>query len=321
MLLSSGVLLCLLFHLNKAVEGEAKLPKLENSPHLLGLDTAFILAATIGNAVSMISSSMVEEEQYNWHFLTSAHFLLLLRETLQAFPAMTGQSSNQNPRTGCRVHYVLLLLISGRILRGWHQGGVNWTNLPDISKWLELRGNDYVKYTQIVALLLVMGLSLFALSLIWKSTKVISVVILSLLLPGFLVLKHIIEYRDDRLTSSSNIASLSAQKIYSILIVISVGTVVASPWFILVKKKFSNCSIGCSKSAACDITMKVPLRDIRDPLYVIGWALLLCWCLVQLLLQQPVNSMPLSVLLFQIYLMMLYSHTGPPQKQWVQVNY
>ncbi|KAK4771608.1 hypothetical protein SAY87_032140 [Trapa incisa] len=319
MLLSCGVLLCLLFHLNKAVEGDAKLPGLENSPWSLGLATAFIVAATIGNAVSMISSSMVEEEQYNWHFLTSAHFLLLLRETLQALPAITGKVSNHNARAGYRVCCLLLLLISGRILRGWHQGGVNWTNLPDISKWLELRGNYYVKNTEIVALSMVMGLSLYALSVLWKRIKVVSAVMLSLLLPGILVLRHIIEYQDDTFTSSSNIATLSAQKIYYILIVISVATVVASPWFILLKKKNSTCSMGWAKSVASEAIIKVSLHDTRDSLYMIGWALLLCWCLVQLLLQQPINSMPLSVLLFQVYLTMLYSHTEPPQKQWVEV--
>lgn len=322
MLLSGGLILYLLFYVNKAVylEGKAKLPKLENNTQWPCVDTAFIVAATVGNAVSMVSSSMVEEEQYIWYFLTSTHLLLLLRETLQTL-AVTVQSSSQNPRTGCRVYYVFLLLISGRILRGWHQGGVNWTNFPDISKWLELSGNDYVKYTQIVAFFLVMGLSLFALSLLWKSRKVVSSIMLSLFLPGILVLKHVIEYQDKTDTSIGIAATLSAQKIYSILIFISVGIVVTSPWFILIKKKkFSNCSVSSSASIPPDAIMKVE-HDVKDSLFLIGWAQLLCWCLVQLLLQQPVNSMPLSFLLFQIYFMVLYSTTGPPRKQLVEVSH
>ncbi|XP_031376698.1 GPI ethanolamine phosphate transferase 2 isoform X2 [Punica granatum] len=325
MLLSSVILLGLLFHLNKAVsiEGEANLLKRESRPHLRGLDEFFIVVATVGHAISMGSSSMVEEEQYNWHFLTSTLCLLLLREALQVFPAVRMQHPSHNERAGCQFYSVLALIISGRIMRGWHQGGVNWTNLPDISKWLELRGNEYVKYTQIVAFVLVMSLGLFALSLIWKRIKEVLAIMFSLLVPGLLVLKHVIEFQDNTVTSSGSGATLSAQKIYTTLMIISVGTIVAFPWFVLTKKNknSSSCSISSSTSVPSNAIMKVLLHEIRDSLYVIGWALLLCWCLVQLLLQQPVSSMPISILLFQIYLIMLYSSTtGPPYKQWVEVS-
>jgi ethanolaminephosphotransferase len=47
-----------------------------------------------------------------------------------------------------------------------------------------------------------------------------------------------------------------------------------------------------------------------------------CWCLLQLLLQQPINSLPMLLLLVQILASMIYSsYSGVHHKQWVEVSY
>jgi ethanolaminephosphotransferase len=48
------------------------------------------------------------------------------------------------------------------------------------------------------------------------------------------------------------------------------------------------------------------LVEFRDSSYLIGLAYIICWCLLQLLLQQPINSMPILLLLVQILSSMLY---------------
>ncbi|KAL1107459.1 hypothetical protein V6Z11_D03G045700 [Gossypium hirsutum] len=65
---------------------------------------------------------------------------------------------------------------------------------------------------------------------------------------------------------------------------------------------------------------KFPLVELRDSLYVIGWAYVLCWCLLQLLLQQPINTTPILLLLLQILAGTLYfARSGTHHKEWVEI--
>ncbi|XP_022739248.1 GPI ethanolamine phosphate transferase 2 isoform X7 [Durio zibethinus] len=65
---------------------------------------------------------------------------------------------------------------------------------------------------------------------------------------------------------------------------------------------------------------KFPFVELRDSLYVIGWAYILCWCLLQLLLQQPINSTPILLLLVQILASMLYfASNGTHHKEWIEI--
>lgn len=112
------------------------------------LDETFVLGVILILIISMGSSSLVEEEQYIWHFMASTLHLLLLRKAIQS--SVHSFCKEQNKRSGLQMSSICVLLSSGRILRGWHQGGVNWTNLPDISKWLEQAGSDNVKSVQLV---------------------------------------------------------------------------------------------------------------------------------------------------------------------------
>ncbi|XP_021639181.2 GPI ethanolamine phosphate transferase 2 isoform X3 [Hevea brasiliensis] len=289
------------------------------------LDEAFILGVVLILVMSMGSSSMVEEEQYIWNFVISTLYLLLLRKAVQSHSGRSGSAlflKAQNKRSDFQLCAIFLLLISGRILRGWHQGGVNWTHLPDISKWLEQAGSNLIRSIQLTSGLLMMGLGLFALFLFVTNTKLVRVVALFFLISGFLVLWHIMEYQDNEFVSSDYHATLLAQIIYATLGVGTIGFVVALPWLmpIQISSTYSKHKINSSTLVSVDIQYKFPLLEFRDSSYLIGLAYMLCWCLLQLLLQQPINSMPIFLLLMQIFTSMLYySSSGPQNKEWLEV--
>ena len=61
---------------------------------------------------------------------------------------------------------------------------------------------------------------------------------------------------------------------------------------------------------------------IKDCLYASGMMYIFGWCLLQLLLQHPVNSMPIALLLVQIIATIYYvSLGGSDVKQWVEVMF
>ncbi|XVF17348.1 hypothetical protein REPUB_Repub10bG0113200 [Reevesia pubescens] len=290
------------------------------------LDEAFILGVILILVTSMGSSSMVEEEHYIWYFVISTFYLLLLRKTVQ-FPAVLGVHSSLGMHKGqtgkgyFRMCFIFLLLVSGRILSGWHQGGVNWTSLPDISKWLEQAGSHYVKLLQLISAFLVISIGVFALFSTNSQGKHLQLVRLGFLISGSLVLLHIIRYQDYTFSSSNYGATLLAQIIYAILGAVTIGAVVVLPWFI----PFSAFKSGSNDNTLSppfflSIQEKFPLVELRDSLYVIGWAYILCWCFLQLLLQQPINSTPMLLLLVQILVGMLYfASSETHHKEWIEI--
>ncbi|XP_052879958.1 GPI ethanolamine phosphate transferase 2 isoform X2 [Gossypium arboreum] len=298
---------------------------LNDSMNGWSLDETFILSVILILVSSMTSSSMVEEEHYIWYFLISTFYLLLLRKTAQSLCAVRFQSSfftqNGQSREGYfRMCFVFLLLTSGRVLRGWHQGGVNWTSLPDISKWLEQAGSQHVKSLQLISAFLVISIGLFALFSIESKGKCFQMVRLSFLISGLLVLLHITKYQDYTFSSTNYGATLLVQIIYAILGVATIGTVVALPWVI----PFSTSKICPTDNTISPLFLsiheKFPLVELRDSLYVIGWAYVLCWCLLQLLLQQPINTTPILLLLLQILAGTLYfARSGTHHKEWVEI--
>ncbi|XWS29590.1 hypothetical protein CRYUN_Cryun24cG0041800 [Craigia yunnanensis] len=290
------------------------------------LDETFILGVILILVTSMGSSSMVEEEHYIWYFVISTFYLLLLRKTAQSLSAVGAQSSllmqeGQSGEGYFRMCFIFLLLISGRILRGWHQGGVNWISLPDISKCLEQAGSHYVKSLQLISALLVISIGVFSLFSIESKGKFFQIVRLSFLISGLLVLLHITRYQDYTFLSTNYGATLLAQIVYAILGVATIGTVVALPWLI----PFSTFRICPSENTFSppfflSIQEKFPLVELRDSLYLIGSAYILCWCLLQLLLQQPINSTPILLLLVQILTSMLYfTSYGTHHREWIEI--
>ncbi|ONI02437.1 hypothetical protein PRUPE_6G198700 [Prunus persica] len=328
MLMSCLILLSLLFNMCKEVYIREKyLFDLESATQTWYLDETFVLGVILILIVSMVSSSMVEEEQYIWHFVASTLNLLLLRKAIQCPPCGGAQglhtlSKEQNKISCFRLSSIFVVLVSGRILRGWHQGGVNWTNLPDISKWLEQAGTDNIKSIQLVSCLLLMTLSLYVLLLLGSNKKFVLVIGFSFLMSGLLVLQHVTKHQDGMFVSSSYSTTTLVQIIYATLGASTFGTVVALPWLVSfsISEMCSNQDLYMSTSAPNEVQNKSLMAKLRDSLYIIGWTYISCWCILQLLLQQTINSMPILLLLVQIFASMLYfSYSALHHKPWVEV--
>ncbi|XP_063947453.1 GPI ethanolamine phosphate transferase 2 isoform X2 [Daucus carota subsp. sativus] len=317
MILSSLILLSLLYQLEQDVcmIKEDRTSHFSSRMHKWHMDEIFVMAIVCFLVLSMGSSSLIEEEQYIWHFMTSTLYFLLLRKAVQSISSVNTQDQGnfmerQIKRRFIQMSSIIFVLISGRILRGWHQGGVNWTNFPDISKWLESEGTAYIKPVQLVSLLLLTTSGFYALSFLRPSKRFVIVVGLSFLFPAILVLQYIINYQSSGVPASSNNATLLVQIIYATLGTTTFGIVVAVPWFMPVRNPK-----GCSSHH-----YNVLHVGIADSLYLIGLVYIICWGLLQLLLQQPINSAPILLLLVQILASMCSSSNSDPEpKQWVEV--
>lgn len=330
MMLSCLILLSLIFSFYKEVYNMKMQQCFDSkySMHTWSLDETFVLGVILILVVSMGSSSMVEEEQYIWHFVTSTLNMLLLRKMMQSLPVEASRSlfrlRKGNKKIAFQMCSIFVLIISGRTLRGWHQGGVNWTYLPDISKWLEKAGSNHVKSIQLVSGLLMISLCLFALSLSGSRRKIGLVVGFSFLMFGLLVLQHIQKYQDNIFASSNYNATLLVQVIFAGLGIATIGTFVAYPWLmpICISKIYSSHHSFMSGSVPFEIQYEYPLLELKNSLYLIGWAYLSCWCLLQLLLQQPINALPMLLLFVQILASLIYaSNGGVHHKQWVEVSF
>ncbi|KAK1277209.1 hypothetical protein QJS04_geneDACA024820 [Acorus gramineus] len=297
LLVSCMMLLGLLYSLCKDIKLHLHLPDQNGSDYTWHLDQSFVLVGVIIHVFSLCSSSMVEEEQYTWHFLTSTLYFVFLRATSQA---------------------IVLVLICGRILRAWHQGGVNWSHLPDISKGLESAGTFGIKSLQTVSLILVLYFTSSAFRKVQSRTILARVVMVSLFVSGFLILVHIME--DTTMIFNCSATSI-AQAVYATLGITVILTSVASPWIIPIHNQKNNQIIKhkpdfvSSKKKESSLLM-----GIRDSAYLIGVTHTVCWCLLQLLLQQPTNSVPILLLLVQIMASAIYfSDDKSHHAQWIEV--
>ncbi|XP_022564228.1 GPI ethanolamine phosphate transferase 2-like isoform X2 [Brassica napus] len=294
MILSCVVCATLFLSLFKEVYNEPK-DQVCSLNYLLNLEEVFILAVLLILVISMGSSSMVEEEHYIWHFMVSTFYLLLLFKTVKSFSFSKGLNSLGEYRIGS----IFLLLISGRLLRGWHQGGVNWTYFPDISKWLEQAGGSYVKWIQLISSFLVIGLGLFTLFRTGSNRKSVRIQAFVFSICGFLILLHAWRYKGD-MFGTDNGATVTAKVIYLLLSISAGGGALVLPWSMLNKDKSFLAVAG-------------------DCLYLIGSAYVLCWCLLQLLLQQPINSGPILLLLIQILVVSCLSSKDVQVNEWVEI--
>lgn len=118
---------------------------------------------------------------------------------------------------------------------------------------------------------------------------------------GLLVLNYVMKYQGDG--DNDNDGILAAQMIYGLIVGLTSAMVVGSPWIVSFYLK--------------DLVLK-----IKDCLYLSGIAYVFGWCFLQLLLQKPVNSMPISLLLVQILATICCgSDRGLDFKQWVEVGF
>ncbi|PHT99920.1 hypothetical protein BC332_29708 [Capsicum chinense] len=236
MIVSCLILLSLLFLLGKQVFSEQnnQFSSVNNDLSRRHLDDIFILVVIVVVIISMGSSSLVEEERtygISWHLLS---FRKLMQHIVTRTEKNTSATVDSKTNNYIQICSILVILISGRILGGWHQGGVNWTNLPDISKWLEQMGSTYMKLFQLVSVIILINISLVSLL-------------------GFC----------------------------------STAILVAVPRYI----PFPN-----RTRSVDDVQRKAWGLCFKDSAYVIGLSYVYYWSLLQLLLQQPVNSMPVLFL-------------------------
>ncbi|CAL9127208.1 unnamed protein product [Musa textilis] len=331
------------------------------------VEEAFVLIGLVIHALSLGASSMVEEEQYTWHFLTSTLYLLFLLTTIRSLfktaasdlmkmkkpeenltrhLAVSNDESSyttnnrSSPWTKLqenhRIYHVLVVLIFGRILRGWHQGGVNWVHLPDISKLLVQAGSFSIKALQIFSLLNFMLVGSFAFSLARSRTHFVHIVRTSYFMSGCLVLLHIINSQTHNIGPTDSSATSVAQLFYICAGSAVLLTALVSPWIYPVNHeassntgKFNLSSHAKDTSSIAESGTSCLIKEmrsfyfqwgIRHCTYLIGTTCMVFWCLLQLLLQQPVNAIPMLVIFLQETASIIYfSSYGSLHKQWIEV--
>lgn len=325
MLLSCLVLMSLLFLLSQEInsKGSQSVSHTNDKTHNWHLEEKFILAVIFILILSMGSSSMVEEEQYIWHFMTSSFYLILLRKTIQSITngsALT-LTLGQKARILRSISCIIAVLVCGRILRRWHQGGVNWSHLPDISKLLEQAGTVLIKPLHLLSVVLV----IIVCSAVLLAMRLRILLALFLLLiysvPALIIMEQIWKCQDGAFTSSSIGSTTMIQIVYALLGTSTVGIVVALPWLMPLRDpKTSADALSLSGDALQESQLELLFGGLRDSIFVNGWCYVFSWSLLQMQLQQPVNSMPAFLLLVQILATVHYfSEGGIHLKHWVKV--
>lgn len=325
LIISCLILLGLVFLIHKEVPAW-ETQDLDNYVKPRKIDEVFILFGVLVLVISMGSSSMIEEEHYIWHFLTSTINLLFLRKAIQFLDLNKAcdflSSIKQQKISGCQISSLILILFSGRILKGWHQGGVNWTNLPDISKWLGQAGSQYINLIQIASCAMVIILGIFVLFLMQSKAKVLTVIRFSLLMSGLLVLQHFMKHQDMSAPYNKD-ANLSVQIFYAVLGITTITVVLILPWIMPMQTPeiCSRWNFYLSAPVPVEIQNMTPILVLKDTLYIVGCVYITSWCLLQLLLQQSINAMPVLLLFIQFLAsLLIFSSSGSCHKQWVEIT-
>ncbi|XP_057448555.1 GPI ethanolamine phosphate transferase 2 isoform X2 [Lotus japonicus] len=323
LIISCLILLRLVFVIHKQVPAR-EMQDVDNYMKPWKSDEVFILFGILTLVISMGSSSMIEEEHYIWHFLTSTVNLMFFRKAIQSFDLNKAHDHlssirKQNNVFGCQISSLFLIIFSGRILKGWHQGGVNWTNLPDISKWLEQADSQYVNLIKIASCILIIVLGIFILFSMPPKTKVLMVIGFSLLMSGLLALQHFMKHQDTSVSFNKD-ATLSVQIFYAILGITTLTVVLVLPWVMPMQtpEMCSRWNFYMSASVPVEIKNITPILVLKDSLHIVGCMYITFWCLLQLLLQRPINAMPLLLLFVQVLASMLAFSFRSHSKQWVE---
>ncbi|KAL2650538.1 hypothetical protein R1flu_018666 [Riccia fluitans] len=241
----------------------------------------------------------------------------------------------QDPKLKSTVKEVLqicLLLTFARTLRSWHRSGVNWAHLPDVAKTLENTHPSLTAWIRAGSLLIV---SLICRWLVPKTLPrfIRRVTEASLTLTAVLVLFY---YTCDllRLAYRSDIwkveawATISAQGIYLLLGATFVSTFTLFPWLIVCKSGTES-SLSFKKRKGALYVMSLQEEPgtgpslqaaVKRSMDATGTVFLSCWCLLQLLLQQPVNAAPLTLLLLQLLLTVNLFRTAQTSfPRWISI--
>ncbi|TVU28907.1 hypothetical protein EJB05_20445 [Eragrostis curvula] len=301
------------------------------------LDEVFVLTGIFLYVVSLSSSSFVEEEQYTWHFLTSTLYLIFLIKTVHSllkesssalvhraegkscdrneFSYATSYELTPGKRNGFKLCTVLIILVAGRVIRAWHQGGVNWVHFPDISKLLAQADSSVVKTLQILSVLAIVALYSVSLMLSRARSKYVLGVWLSHISCGLLVLLHIWESQINTSQAVDHSTTSIAQIFYVVAAVSITGTALVSPWIFPLYSKGEEAS-----SSSRNPQTAMHSHCISNSVFLTGITYTVFWCLLQLLLQQPINAIPLFLIFLQaISSIVHFSLDKTLHKQWVEV--
>ncbi|XP_020107824.1 GPI ethanolamine phosphate transferase 2 isoform X3 [Ananas comosus] len=345
-----GIVFCLFRRVHFAQVGCCS--QLEDPYKILHLDEVFVFIVIFLHVLSLGASSLVEEEQYTWHFLTSTLYLIFLSRTIESLLKRPNSVTLQNkddktvlPHSSptdarnnsghkftkfrpskinnhgtCRLFSVVVVLICGRLLRGWHQGGVNWIYLPDISKLLVHAGTSTIKVCQILSLFAIIILGSHAIFKLKSTTNFVYGVWSSLLLSAFLVMLHTMENHIYDLEPMNLSTTSIAQVFYVVASTSAVLTFLASPWIFPVYSMEKQ-MVYQVRSNSCSTKQRDSfLLSIRETTYLIGTTYTAFWCLLQLLIQQPINAIPILLIYLQILFSIIYfSADRSFHRQWVEV--
>lgn len=341
--------------------------KIEERNHTGNLEKIIAIFGICIHVLSLGSSSLVEEEQYTWHFLLSTLCITLIHRTCQVWNSQPEEkfeffwsqdqlklrenlnfqchSSNmESPDTTlrlnceragslhaqqlstCQLLAVILVLIAGKLLRSWHQGGVNWVYLPDIAKWLDYSGPHVTKSLQIASVLSVMLIA-FSFFVAVKPRKFFHFfVATNFLMCGISILLFILWHQDQNMPSLDYWPTLMARLVYVSLGLTALTTLLVFPWTISLPSSSSLVSksqkpeILVVSQFCSGITKNCIEAGTRNCISFVGMVYILCWCLLQLLLQQPVNACPIFILLLQLISMANYFYNASlHQKEWIMV--
>ncbi|KAK9109129.1 hypothetical protein Sjap_017189 [Stephania japonica] len=326
LLVSCCMFLSILFRLCKEASLRRKHQHLDSvNPEMeWHLDDTFIIVLILILVISMGSSSMVEEEQYIWHFMTSTLYFIFLRKSIQLLlTAEAKKLCNGNKGSQYSKYYqfcsIFVVLVCGRILRGWHQGGVNWVHLLDISTWLEKVGHHFIQSIKISSMLFVVSFGIFGHCRSKSKGNFVLLIRGSFLASGLLLL-YIMKYQDHTLTSSGPSSTLITQIVFLTLGVTVIVGALAFPWIVPLSNDASSAEQLSMIHCSIHQHISHPFLGLRCSSYSVGWLCMTCWCLLQLLLQRPTNAMPMSLLLLQILASMLYFSLHGHHKEWVEVS-
>eukprot|EP00250_Pteridium_aquilinum_P020571 c24867_g1_i1 orf=246-3212(+) len=308
-------------------------------------------AGVCGHALSFNSSSLVEEEQFTLHFLVVTLWCLFARKICQKrwchepvlcqsfkawwnlLPSLRrcmkegknadGDAFETRDPSACdrtmlaQAVAIILILITARVLRGWHRSGVNWAHLPDVAKWLEKMGPSTLLATQLVSLIVVTIISC------WLVLEQAPWVLMQRVVAGtFLLAAFLIAWYKARTWGGTGslvdgISIKIAQLVYIVLGGTTLTVLLFTPVFVCSSVTRRQGSILMSNYSFLKVESA---RGHQMCLNFIGKVFISCWCLLQLLLQQPVNSVPVLLLLLQlISCLVFFNLSGSTLDSWLKV--
>jgi len=157
-----------------------------------------------------------------------------------------------------------------------------------------------------------------SLMLLRARSKVVIGVWLSHIYCGLLVLLHIWENQINTSLPINHSTTSIARLFYGTASVSISATILASPWIFPAYYTETKPASSSDSNPVKDIDS----HGISDSVFLTGMTYTVFWCLLQLLLQQPINAIPLLLIFLQtVSSIAHFSLDKTLHKQWVQVSF